>query len=742
MTNDDELRADQADEPTEERAPRADLYRAMAGGVTSADGRTLTIRLAPHDQWAEISSVTEGHFMERFSRTAYRKTMAEHPPKILFQHGKDPAIGEKPIATTDEVGEDETSPYARGQLLDGLPELVVDGLRKGVYGASHRFSVVREKWDDNPVGGPHNPDRLPERTITEARLFELGPVTWPAYAQASASLRSLTDEMRPPTPAPVAPSLDAAAPEPHLEPERRDEPDLPPVAAVVSPPVPKESPVSEYRSPGDKEARVAELKSEITRLAEEFTGVMPIEQQARWDADKAELAALEADLAAYNERAAFVRTISASTDHGAPAPATFNVVKTRTTEDIYSPDQFNGTRYRTVEERNQTLRDNAMRSIETSYLPQSATTDNLARFLDTRDRPAEDASPEFAGQPEIASRILLTGNPVYKRAFAKYLRHGNTDMFTPEEQRAAALTVVGTTTTGGYAVPYVFDPTIIHIGAFTAINPYRQACRVETISGGNNWKTVTVGAVTSTYIAESNAATEQGPTFGQPDFTVYRAHAFATVSIETLMDRPDITEELTSVFAESKATYEENQFTLGVGTTVFPLGMFVDTAYTNQDTATNDTTAIADLQALEGALPLRFRANGAFFMNRKTIRQLQALDTTYRYFTGAGIQYPGNPSPAQPPTTGNTGLQCLGYPVWEVPSAVSTLTTDGAIIVVFTDPKSYVIVDRIGMNVEVIPNMLNGATPSFPTGQRGIYCYWRNTARPLAADMGRSLSVQ
>jgi HK97 family phage major capsid protein len=73
---------------------------------------------------------------------------------------------------------------------------------------------------------------------------------------------------------------------------------------------------------------------------------------------------------------------------------------------------------------------------------------------------------------------------------------------------------------------------------------------------------------------------------------------------------------------------------------------------------------------------------------------------------------------------------------------VSTLTTDGAIIVVFCDPKSYIIVDRIGMNVEVIQNMLNGATPSFPTGQRGIYMYWRNTAKPIAADAGRSLSVQ
>jgi HK97 family phage major capsid protein len=128
----------------------------------------------------------------------------------------------------------------------------------------------------------------------------------------------------------------------------------------------------------------------------------------------------------------------------------------------------------------------------------------------------------------------------------------------------------------------VFDPTIIHVGVYTAQNPFRQACRVETITNGNNWRTVTVGAVTTVYITEAGAATEQGPTFGQPTYTVQSAHAFATVSHETLQDRPDIGAELGSVFAESKATYEENQFAVGAGTTVFPLGMFTDTAYTNQ----------------------------------------------------------------------------------------------------------------------------------------------------------------
>jgi phage head maturation protease len=39
-----------------------------------------------------------------------------------------------------------------------------------------------------------NPRGIPERTVQEARVMEFGPVTFPAYAGATAGLRSMTDE--------------------------------------------------------------------------------------------------------------------------------------------------------------------------------------------------------------------------------------------------------------------------------------------------------------------------------------------------------------------------------------------------------------------------------------------------------------------------------------------------------------------------------------------------------------------
>lgn len=456
------------------------------------------------------------------------------------------------------------------------------------------------------------------------------------------------------------------------------------------------------------------------------------EQRSQFDALNAELSTLEARKADIETRAAVLaraQATAASTVSGSYTPPA--IIRKQTPDELHDIERIRD-ETRTRSEYDQRVRDNALRSIEMSGA-RKGEFDGLAEIVERSDEGEE-------GRGEVAQRILVTGSPAYRSAFNKYLSNKQA-LWTAEETRAAALAVTGTTTTGGYAVPYVFDPTMMHIGAWTSQNPFRAACRTVNITNGNNWRTVTVGAITAAYADEAAASTEGGPTFGQPTYTVQTAKAFATLSVETMQDRPDITGELASLFGEAKDTLEENKFAVGAGTGNLPTGMFTASAYTAVNTATNDTTAISDVTLVETALPLRFRARAEWFMNRSTIRQLLALDTTNRYFGGAGIQFAGQQNPVRS-ETGNTGLTLLGYPVWEVPSAVSTLTTDQALIAALVDPMSYIIVDRIGMNVEVIPQMLDGATPSFPTLQRGVICYWRNTAKPVNADAGRVLRVQ
>jgi HK97 family phage major capsid protein len=704
--------------------PRDDLYRAMAGGLTSEDGRTLTVRLAPHDQWAEIQSVTEGHFMERFSRTAYRKTLADHLPKILFNHGKDPQIGEKPIATTDEAGVDEISPFARGQILDGVPELVVDGLRKGVYGASHRFSVVRESWVDKPTGGAHNPGKLPERTITEARLFELGPVVWPAYPQASASLRSMTDEMRPTTTPPVAPSDDAG--QPPTSPERRDEP-----VTIAAPPTKETRTTMEYLTRDEKSSRVAELQRELETLGTEYPGVMPDGAQATWDAMTKEQDDLRADIRAWDARQA--RLVASVTDPAKVETPYAGVASfaRKTETDIFDADAASPHRYTSMDRWAQAQRDGAMRAAEQAVFPQVNVRQDEARagvqqMLDEID----------SADKKLARRILATGSPIYRRAFSK-LASG--EMLTTEEQRGTSL-VVTTDANGGFAVPFAFDPTFIKTGAWTWVNGIRANATVKQITGTDTWRGVSVGAVTATRGAESTEQAEQGPTFAQPEILATRVSAFVSYSIEMGQDRPDLGSELAGLIAEAKDTEEESTFTTSASGSIGILPAHgTSGAYSHINLAADHTLTAADAYAVEAALPLRHRQNAVWFMGRAIIRAWQALETTGGQLFGGqyynSVGYPRNSA------VGATGLELLRYPIIESPSAQTLYAGAGndlLPICILVDMKSYYIIDRVGMSVEFVPHLFH-ADGKLPIGARGLYAIWRNAAKPVNTDAGRQL---
>jgi hypothetical protein len=153
-------------------------------------------RMMPYDEWTEIKSRVEGHFLERFSPGALAKTMAERSDRIrvLFEHGLD-VLGGQTIAAIEEMRDEPDGAYYRASLLDGLPNLLISGLRRGLYGSSVRYGPV--KWDrvKFPKRSEHNPDGLEERTVREGFVKEFSVTTFPQYAGATAHIRSLTDDI-------------------------------------------------------------------------------------------------------------------------------------------------------------------------------------------------------------------------------------------------------------------------------------------------------------------------------------------------------------------------------------------------------------------------------------------------------------------------------------------------------------------------------------------------------------------
>jgi hypothetical protein len=186
--------------------PRADLYRAIAPSAENFElreesdgGRTLVVNFARFNEWTEIDSWFEGRFMERVLPGAFVDSFAERMPKITFNHGRDPELGDKLLGHPVTARETDVGGVAEAPMFAGVPSLVVDGLRAGAYGASFRFGIDEETIVQRPELSDHNPEGLPERSIVKASVFETGPVTFPAYVGATAGVRSLTDEFRPAT---------------------------------------------------------------------------------------------------------------------------------------------------------------------------------------------------------------------------------------------------------------------------------------------------------------------------------------------------------------------------------------------------------------------------------------------------------------------------------------------------------------------------------------------------------------
>ena len=188
--------------------PREDLYRAVYPGAeireapTGSGMPTLRGHFAIFNEWTHIDSAFEGRFMERIAPGAFKKTLKEGRGriKVLFNHGKDPQIGDKVLGAIDTLREDSKGGTYEVPLFDtSYNRELVPGLKAGVYGASFRFNVLKEEVVQNPKRSSKNPDGLPERTITEAKVLEFGPVTFPAYDGATAGVRSLTDKFRPTT---------------------------------------------------------------------------------------------------------------------------------------------------------------------------------------------------------------------------------------------------------------------------------------------------------------------------------------------------------------------------------------------------------------------------------------------------------------------------------------------------------------------------------------------------------------
>lgn len=819
---------------TTQRPPTDGLYRARPRlslrAADDPDGSgdeampVMEGHFAVFNEWTEIHSYWEGNFMERIAPGAFKKTFSEQRDaiKVLFNHGMDFGIGDKPLGPIEDLREDDLGAYYAVQLLaaDYVRELV-PGLAENLYGASFRFRVIREEWVDDVAPSDENPKGLPERTLKELQVPEFGPVTFPAYPNATAGLRSMTDEflvarfagdrdgfdelleqaadpdhlkeLMPvrsiqnaprlartadtPGPAPqhseYEPPADTAAapvdepasdtptdppeggdhpaPETGAEDEQHQQETAPPEgagrsdAATPEPGAATEPNEEATRAAADTskenptpmtltelKARLDEIRSRLTAINEEHRDAeLPAAAQTEHDTLVTEersvgerIAAIETRREEQRSRVADAATASEQREGGAH----FRTQPDKPSEDPYDLDAIEK-RARQAGSRSEAqkvMRDAALRAVdeEKVFFHERAQVDEVKGSIEHLLRREARMDDGFGGRSsELAERIIGSGSELYQRSFVKAIAGAP---LQPEEQRALASF---TAANGGYAVPYQLDPTIIHTSNL-AVNPLRRISRVETILT-NEWRGVTAGSVTPAYAVEGAEVADSTPTIGQPTANPERCHAYVPFSIEIEGDWSAALEEMAELISDGKDEVEAQKFLTGAGHgSNEPEGLLTGATVT---TATTGTAAFAvgDLSKLEEALPARFRARARMVASRNMYNRIRGFDTA-----GGAALWKYVSEGLRNDLAGNTGAQVLGYPAEEASPMSSTLTT-GQKIAALGDFSKFLIVDRLGMHVEIVP-MIFGANGR-PTGQRGMYAIWRNTSKVLVPNAFRVL---
>jgi HK97 family phage major capsid protein len=333
--------------------------------------------------------------------------------------------------------------------------------------------------------------------------------------------------------------------------------------------------------------------------------------------------------------------------------------------------------------------------------------------------------------PRMSHLVVSTSRPQYRSAFAKYIS-GNEMLLTNEERMAVAetrgSTLVLADANGGYAVPALLDPSVIYTGSGVA-NPMRQVARIVT-GMDDTWRGVTSAGITASWDSESIEVSNDGPATGQATVVSHKAAAFVPFSVEIEGDWSGLAAEMSVLFGEAKDELETTAFATGAGNVDTPAGILTDLFAASGTVGVLPTTdgqfGAVDVRKVFSQLGPRYRPNSSFMASIDTLSEIRGFDTS----GGLSNQTVDLTAPYNFNILGRAAYENSGFPEY-------TGTTGAANILVVGDFRNYVIFDRVGSRVELIPHMLG--SNRLPNGQRGLYFWWRVGGKTVNTNAFRLL---
>jgi len=134
---------------------------------------------AMFEKWSEDL----GGFVEQIARGAFQKSLKSDDIRALFNHDPNYVLGRIKPGTL-RLAEDD-----KGLAIEVDPpdtqwarDLQISISRGDISQMSFGFRVVADDWK-------HVTGKISERTLLEVRLFDVSPVTFPAYPQTTVKVR-------------------------------------------------------------------------------------------------------------------------------------------------------------------------------------------------------------------------------------------------------------------------------------------------------------------------------------------------------------------------------------------------------------------------------------------------------------------------------------------------------------------------------------------------------------------------
>lgn len=337
-----------------------------------------------------------------------------------------------------------------------------------------------------------------------------------------------------------------------------------------------------------------------------------------------------------------------------------------------------------------------------------------------------------ANRGEVALRALIAGSEAYRTGWLK-ASVGRVDLMDDTERAALARAASLTDNAGGYAVPFTLDPTVI-LTNDGVNNPVRMLARVVQITT-DTWNGVSSAGVTASWDAEGAEVSDDAPTLAQPSITAHKAQAFVPFSVEIGGDWANMEAEIRTLFSDARDRLEGAAHVSGSGSgQPFGIATALDGTAYELAPATAETFALTDIDTTIKGLGARYRnsrtATMAHFATMREIARLLAAANDRSTFNEATAGIPAT---------------LHGYPFYENSSmrsfdSFNAAATADNFLMISGDFSNYVIADRVGMNVELVPHLFHTGN-NRPSGQRGLWAWWRTGADSVNDAAFRMLSI-